>query len=555
MKMLTKLYNFKFILFLILLLGFVIRVYSLSDAPGGFHADEAAFGYNAYSLIQTGKDEYGKSFPIVLKSFGDYKGALYAYASIPFIATFGLNPFAVRLPSVIVSTFSILLLFILIDKFTKNKKIALISSFLLAISPWDIIISRVTGDVILAVFFCLLLSIFLTKLNESQSYKWVFFSVLSGLMAVLSYAPFRFYVVILSSIFFIFSINKLKNKFIFDKKIALVIMSFVGLGIIYSLVGSIERFNQLSIFSNPQTKLVMEEQIREDQNMPVLLTRIYHNKVVNYARTMLHNAGEYLTFDYLFLKGGYPQRERIPENGLFYIWQAPFLLAGIYFIVRRKKRNEVLLLAWWFFLLLPAVITFDEIPNVHRNLIILPSIIAIIAIGIYGVFNLKIFKNLKLLQLLLLIVVIVGIYELSYFGHQYFNHQNVHQPWYRGFAYQGLVSSLKEYYPKYNKIIVTKGNQSPYIYILFFSKYDPKLYQSQGSPRDLDYSGFDKYYFVPQDCPLDSGLDENGKPKAIPGYLYVNKGTCETPLVNTRVLKTIKWADGSVAFKLMEYYE
>jgi len=552
MKLIKKLYNFKFILFLILLLGFVIRVYGLSGVPSGFYADEAAFGYNAYSILQTGKDEYGEPFPIVLKSFGDYKGVLYAYISVPFVATLGLNPFAVRLPSVIFSTFSIFLLFILVKELVKNKKIAILSSFLLAISPWDIVISRVTGDVILGVFFCLLLSIFLTKLYENKSFKLLFFSILAGSMAILSYAPFRFYVVILSIIFLLFSVTKTKNALRFNKKIFAIILVFIALGILYSFIGSIERFNQLSIFSNPQTKLVLEEQIREDKLTPVFITRVFHNKIINYARTVLHNTGEYFTFDYLFLKGGYPQRERIPESGLFYIWQAPFLLAGIYFIARGKKRNEMLLLAWWPVLLLPAVITFDEIPNVHRNLIILPGMIGIIAIGIYGVFNLKVFKKLKLLQLLLLIVVVVGTYELLYFGHQYYVHQNVHQPWHRGLAYKELVSDLQIYYPEYKQIVVTKSNQSPYIYILFFDKYDPKLYQEQGSPRDLDYSGFDKYYFVPHDCPLGVEKDEKGLAKGEVGILYINKGSCKIP-VNSKLLKTINWGDDSPAFNIVEY--
>lgn len=553
MEVIKKLYNFKFLLCLILLLGFVIRVYSLNDVPGGFHADEAAFGYNAYSILQTGKDEDGNSFPIVLKSFGDYKGALYAYTNIPFIATLGLNPFAVRLPSVIFSTFSILLLFILVKELTKNKKIALISSFLLAISPWDINISRVTGDVILGVFFCLLLSIFLTKLNEDNSFKWLIFSVLSGLMAILSYAPFRFYVVILSFIFLLFSINKFKNQFIFNKKIFIIILSFIALGIFYSLIGSIERFNQLSIFSNPQTKLVMEEQIREDKFTSVLMTRAFHNKITNYGRTILFNAQQYFTLDFLALNGGYPHRERTPGVGLFYLWEIPFLLIGIYIIFKTKNKKGFIFLAWWVLLLLPVFITFDEIPNVHRTLIILPAICVIIAFGISEALNYKILNRSKIYKPIFLLFLFIIVYEFSYFLHQYFVHQNVHQPWYRGYTYKELVLKLNNYNPKYKKIVITKANSSPYIYILFFSKYDPKKYQKEGSPRDLNYSGFDKYFFDPSDCPLTD--DKTGQAKVNPevNVLYIEAGKCDMNVKNTKLLDTILWADGSKAFKILEY--
>ncbi len=69
----------------------------------------------------------------------------------------------------------------------------------------------------------------------------------------------------------------------------------------------------------------------------------------------------------------------------------------------------------------------------------------------------------------------------------------------------------------------------------------------------MDYTGFDKYYFVPLDCPLTGGKDGEGTVRGKPGILYVDNGTCVTPLHNTKVLGVIKWQDNSPAFKLMEY--
>jgi hypothetical protein len=150
-------------------------------------------------------------------------------------------------------------------------------------------------------------------------------------------------------------------------------------------------------------------------------------------------------------------------------------------------------------------------------------------------------------------VLFVGIYEFLYFEHQYFVHQDVHQPWYRGYAYKELTTDLKNYYPEFKKIVITKANASPYIYILFYDKYDPKKYQQEGSPRDLDFSGFDKYYFVPYDCPLSAGkLGEDDFTGDV-NTLYVNRGDCVDPKHNTRVLKTVYWEDGNPAFKLVQY--
>lgn len=111
----------KIILVFIFILAFSLRIFQSGQIPGGFHADEAALSYNAYSLLQTGKDEYGKSFPLLLKSFGDFKPALYSYLDIPFIKIFGLNEFAARLPSALFGSLTIISVYLLIVEITKKR--------------------------------------------------------------------------------------------------------------------------------------------------------------------------------------------------------------------------------------------------------------------------------------------------------------------------------------------------------------------------------------------------------------------------------------------------
>lgn len=541
-------------LFFVILIAFLLRFYRLGDVPTGFHADEAAFGYNAYSILETGKDEYGKTFPIILRSFDDYKGALYTYISVPFVGIFGLTPFAARAPGALFGVLTVILIYLFTKKLLKNSKIALISSLIFAISPWGINISRTTGDVMLAIFFTFFLAYSLLFVEKRFSKFWLVMVCFSSIFAITSYAASRFFVVFIPLLFLVFSLTKQRHGFRFNKIFLIVLVAMIVFGVGYSFIGSIARFNQLSIFSHPQTELVLQEQIREDQFTPVFVTRAFHNKIVNYSRTIIENFGQYFTLNFLALHGGLPQREQIPSTGLFYLWEIPFILIGLYAILRRKKRNEILLVSWWFVMLIPAVITFDETPNVHRTLIVFPAMIIIIAIGVYEFFSYKLLQKFRLgLKLIGFILVIVGIYELLYYGHQYFIHQNVHQPWYRGYAYKGLVASLNKYAPSYKKIILTKGNASPYIYLLFYSKYDPKKYQLMGSPRDYDYATFGKYYFNPSDCPLSAGKTGEDDFVGELGVLYINKGICVTPLHNVKLLDTIYWQDNSAAFKLLEY--
>lgn len=77
-------------LFLIIFLAFSLRFYKLGSVPAGFFSDEAAVGYNAYSLLKTGKDEFGKPWPFLFISFGEGKLPLYIYQGlILFIFTTG----------------------------------------------------------------------------------------------------------------------------------------------------------------------------------------------------------------------------------------------------------------------------------------------------------------------------------------------------------------------------------------------------------------------------------------------------------------------------------
>src|SRR3989344_919432 len=97
--------NKKLIFLLIVLLAFVLRFVSVWNNPPSLNWDETAFGYNAYSLGIDGRDEFGRFLPLdYLESFGDFKPPMYAYLDVIPIKLIGLNPLAVRLPSIILGT-------------------------------------------------------------------------------------------------------------------------------------------------------------------------------------------------------------------------------------------------------------------------------------------------------------------------------------------------------------------------------------------------------------------------------------------------------------------
>src|SRR3990167_2712527 len=102
-------------LILIIALAFALRFWRLDSYPA-LNADEAAIGYNAYSLIQTGKDEHGNPWPIHFQSFNDYKPGFYFYLVVPFVKLLGLNEWSVRIPNALLGVATVYILYLLVKE-------------------------------------------------------------------------------------------------------------------------------------------------------------------------------------------------------------------------------------------------------------------------------------------------------------------------------------------------------------------------------------------------------------------------------------------------------
>src|SRR3972149_866909 len=143
-------------LIFIIILATVLRFYQLGQNPPSLNWDETAHGYNAYSILKTGRDEYGYRLPLSFRSFDDYKPPIYTYLVVPSIAVFGLNDFAVRFPSAFLGVLAVLFSYLMVFELFKRKEIALLAAFFLAISPWHLQFSRVAFETNSATFWSVL---------------------------------------------------------------------------------------------------------------------------------------------------------------------------------------------------------------------------------------------------------------------------------------------------------------------------------------------------------------------------------------------------------------
>ena len=208
---------------LIILFGAMIRFYALGLIPSGLSSDEAAIGFNANSILQTGRDEFGKHYPIYFKSFNDYKSPLYIYFTVPIIAMLGMHNWSVRLLSSVFGLFSILGIFFLTRELCRhdsnqtaelnhfkrkniNKSfdtpklhyrnyIPYLAATFLTISPWHIYFSRLSEPIILALTCNIWGTLFFLKINESKFF--VFISAVFLSLGIYSYQSEIFFVPLL----------------------------------------------------------------------------------------------------------------------------------------------------------------------------------------------------------------------------------------------------------------------------------------------------------------------------------------------------------------------
>ena len=139
-----------------ILLGGFLRVVKFPAVPGGLNRDETALGYNAFSLLKTGKDEWGKQWPIVFRSFGDYKLAGYIYTLVPSVALFGLNAFSVRLPSLVAGIMLIPVAYLFTVSCMHSKRVGVFAAGIQAIVPWALHYSKVAFEANLALMLFVL---------------------------------------------------------------------------------------------------------------------------------------------------------------------------------------------------------------------------------------------------------------------------------------------------------------------------------------------------------------------------------------------------------------
>lgn len=490
------------IIVLIVFLASLLRFYHLVSVPPSLYWDEVSIGYNAYSILQTGKDEWGVNFPSIFKSFGDYKLPLYIYTVAGFEKILSPNELAVRLPSSLAGIITVISVYFLVKELLHKETVSQLTSLLLAISPWHLQFTRAGFEASFGLMF-LTAAVLFFLLAMRKNIIFLFPSVVFSVACFYSYHSAALVIGALVFILVILFFRKLSSRW--ETLFALILgISLLAPYLPKYLSGAQERMNFTGIsVANQEGELIS-------------------NFVDNYLANF--------SFDYLFFKGDQEGRHSVKKIGELYLWQLPVVLIGSYFLLRKRSKATLIIFSWALLSAVPVALTRVS-PHALRNLM------ATLPWQIISVFGLVfLFSHVRNIWRYLFVVVFV--YSFLTYIHQYYVHYPVS---YAGDWQDGqkqAVTYLKKFEKNYAEIFLTKDLYP--IYLEFFLPYDPKKLQ-QSSHNETRFGKF-KY----------ANLNQN-PPKDFPNKtaLVITPAWMGSAIL--KPLPPIKMTTGDTAFRVYEY--
>ena len=529
---------------IIFILAFAIRVFGLTNTPPALNWDEVSHGYNAFSILKTGMDEWGQRFPIFnFRAYGDYPTTLNLYLTIPSIALLGLNEFALRFPHALLGALTVVAVYFLSLGVTKRKDISLIAAFLAAVSPWYVFTSRFVAQSNLSVFF--LTAGAALFVNRQKGKHLLPLSLLCFSATLFSYHTTRiFSPLLLTGMLFIYKDRVLK--------IFVPILVLLSIWILVSPQAR-ARGNLLFLINDAAVNKIIEN--RNTSKLPDALKRLIYNRPVYFVTEFSKNYISYFSPKFLFLEGGTQYQYSIPGRGLLYLISLPFFYLGLYLLIKKtaKEKDYRFLLLWLVLAPVPAALT-NESFAVLRATTMLPITEILIATGFYFVLD-KISGYKKIFALLGFVILTLLSAE-NYFV-DYFTSYRANYSWSWQYGYKEVVNYAKENYDNYDKIIVTKKYGEPHEFFLFFLAWDPAKYQNDPELIRFYQSDwywvdrFDKFYFANDWQVKELKLESGGRIDCkVDGCLLITSPGNYPP--GWSKLETVDFLDGKPAFEIYD---
>ena len=473
-----------------MLLGIAVRTYALGHIPPGLNQDEASAGYEAWALLHHGIDRNGYHNPVHLVAWGSGQNALYSYLAMPFIAVFGLEVLPVRFVSWAVGILTLFVFHACVRRIS-GAAVALLALFVLAVSPWHIMLSRwaLESNLLPGVFLC---GVWLLVCAADR--PWM----LTGSFACFAVALYAYgsaYLVV--PLFLVLSSGYLLyHRTVRLHVLAVAAATFVIVAAPIAWFVVINRFElaplQTALFTIPRLTAVPRF---------TTVTSLFGDTS---SASAIENGARFLR---LLISQDDPRIfNQIPGFGYGYSFGPALalfgLLVAIGHAVRARGHLSTVFMLLWFVTgaLLGAVYVT---PNINRvNLLFLPMIF-FTAVGIAAAARWLGARSRRVGLVLVGAVLVVYVLAFARFATTYFTEfPEQSSPVF----FEGLGDAIRFAASGTDgPICVTGRANAPYIFVLFYTRADPKVFLSTAR-----FSGpiwgiwtvdaFDRYTFGAANC-------------------------------------------------------
>lgn len=376
------------IIFALLLLGGFFRFYKITELPCGLFPDQALNGLDAIRIAN------GFISPIFRGNEG-----LFMYLVAMSHALFGMGIWQIFIVSAFIGTITISATYLAVKE-AFNRRIAMITGILLAVSGWHIALSRSGFRATLVPLFIALVSYFLIKSANSQNEKgkMLYYPLTAASLALgfYSYNAYPFFVLglLLLTGLIIF---KNRTKFLSnirknEKPLAVALTAFAYIFLPLFLVmlfypwKYLGRASEISIF-------------------------IHAENLIESVTILLHNFGE--IFMGIIKEGDANWRHNIAGKPLMFPLLTPFFLGGVIYAFFKKYSRILLFL--FFVMLWPSALSNDGWqPHGLRIIGILPALFVFPAIFFDWLITRTQKINMHIVMYVILTVIISIIVVSSY---------------------------------------------------------------------------------------------------------------------------------------------
>jgi hypothetical protein len=380
--------------------------------------------------------------------------------------------------------------------------LGLILAGLLSISPWAVHFSRGAWESNLAFFEILLAILFLLKSTKNKKLFFILSSVLFCL-SILTYQSSKIF-----SLAFFFGIIFIKRDFFIRKqnlKLTGALSLLLAAVFLFSISNSDVRsrlayLNQLS-YSRKATEIAQIK--KEENNFIELYYNIFHAESLEYIKTVTSRYLNYYSPKFLFSQGASDGRQGVLDYGVMHLFEAAFLILGLIYFVRSPNNDQKKILVLLLLVApIPAALSRDVISSVRTLPLVFP-LEFLVALGIY--YAASFIKIYKFSVFLLPVLAVAILFNALYYFDRLYIHTKIDSSEYFLGGYKQAVETLIENKKPYDQIYFSTVYKEPYIYYLFYSKYDPEKFQKQAklvisSPPDVgEVERLDNINFVKVD--------------------------------------------------------